>query len=284
MTTAQSRPTAGSGIPLADGEAALLVDAQGRHYLLKLGMHRAFHSHIGFVKHTDIIGKPEGSRVVTSQGNELLLLRPRLTDFVLLMERRTQIIYPKDVGAILVAADIFSGATVLESGTGSGSLTLALLRAVGPQGRVISYEVRADLADLARNNIRQFLGQVPDNLTLQVKDITQGVDEGEVDRAILDLPQPLDALPAVAAALRPGGVLLAYLPTVLQVHRLVETLRQSAFDQIETLEIMLRTWHVGGISIRPDHHMVGHTGFITTARKLAPNSAHTGQQDAEPSL
>ncbi|MBI4294676.1 MAG: tRNA (adenine-N1)-methyltransferase [Chloroflexi bacterium] len=261
---------AGSGVPLADGDVALLVDAQGRNYLVKLGEHRAFHSHIGFLRHEDIIGKPEGTRLVTSQGKELLLLRPRLVDFVLMMQRRTQIVYPKDTGAILMAADIFPGAVVVEAGTGSGALTLALLRSVGPQGRVISYEVRSDMAELALSNIRQFLGQVPHNLELRVQDVCQGLAEVEIDRIILDLPQPWLALPAVVAALRPGGVLLAYLPTILQVHRLVETLRQDqAFDLVETMEVLLRTWHVGGVSVRPDHRMVAHTAFIVTARRLA---------------
>jgi tRNA (adenine57-N1/adenine58-N1)-methyltransferase len=191
-----------------------------------------------------------------------------LADYVLKMPRGAQVIYPKDLGPILILADIFPGARVLESGVGSGALTMALLRAVGEHGSVVGYELRDDFADRARRNIEGFLGaELP--LQIEVRDTYQGIDEQDLDRVVLDLPEPWQVVKHAEAALRPGGILLAYLPTIGQVARLREELEGSASRMAESLEVLHRTWHVEGQSVRPDHRMVAHTGFLTTARLLA---------------
>jgi tRNA (adenine57-N1/adenine58-N1)-methyltransferase len=183
------------------------------------------------------------------------------------MPRGAQVIYPKDLGAIVMAADIFPGAEVLEAGTGSGALTMTLLRAVGVEGRVISEEIREDFARRAVANIRRFMGETP-NLEVRIRDIYQGIDVHEVDRIVLDLPEPWRIVDGVAKALRPGGYVASFLPTVLQVKQLVDTLtRQGAFALVETVELLERHWHVADLSIRPEHRMVAHTGFLTVARK-----------------
>jgi tRNA (adenine57-N1/adenine58-N1)-methyltransferase len=186
------------------------------------------------------------------------------------MPRGAQVIYPKDLGPILVLGDIFPGATVLESGVGSGALTMALLRAIGPSGRVIGYEIREDFADRARRNVEGLLG--PDTpLRVEVRDAYDGIDEEDLDRIVLDLPEPWRVVKHAEAALRPGGILVAYLPTIGQVARLREELEVSAFGMAQSLEVLHRTWHVEGQSVRPDHRMVAHTGFLTHARLLDPN-------------
>jgi tRNA (adenine57-N1/adenine58-N1)-methyltransferase len=183
------------------------------------------------------------------------------------MPRGAQVIYPKDLGAIVMAADIFPGAVVLEAGTGSGALTMALLRAVGVEGRVISEDVREDFARRAAANIRRFMGEVP-HLEIRIRDIYAGVDVEDVDRVVLDLPEPWRIIDGVAKALRPGGYVVSYLPTVLQVKQLVDTLyHQGEFPLVDTVEILERHWHVAELSIRPEHRMVAHTGFLIVARK-----------------
>jgi len=230
----------------------------------------SFHSHRGHLSHDQIIGGEEGMRLRTSLGTELMVFRPTLADYLLEMPRQTQIIYPKDLGYILVAGDIYPGARVLEAGIGSGALTLALLRAVGEDGQVISYEVREDVAEQAIRNIESFLGYRPSNLTLRFKDIYGGIEEEELDRVILDVPEPWQAVASAGEALRPGGLFLSYLPTVLQIHELVQSLKESRrFDLIEVAEILVRPWHVEKRSVRPEHRMVAHTGFITTTRRCA---------------
>lgn len=256
----------------AAGERVVLVDGRGRRYLITLGAGRRFHSHLGTLEHDELIGAPEGSVVRASGGAALLALRPTLADYVLKMRRGAQVVYPKDIGLILVYADIFPGAQVLEAGTGSGALTLALARAVGEQGRVISYEVRADHHDRARENIEAWyegLGGKPENLELRLGDVFEGVPESGLDRMVLDLPEPWRALAGTAAALAPGGIFCAYLPTVPQVQQTVLALREHGFGLIGTLEGLVRTWHVDERSVRPDHRMVAHTGFLVTAHKLA---------------
>jgi tRNA (adenine57-N1/adenine58-N1)-methyltransferase len=188
---------------------------------------------------------------------------------VLKMPRGAQVIYPKDLGPILLLADVFPGARVLESGIGSGALTMTLLRAIGPTGHVTGYEIRTDFADRARRNIEGFLGpDVP--LDIEVRDAYDGFDVGDLDRVLLDLPEPWRVVKHAETALRPGGILLAYLPTIGQVTRLREELASSAFGMIDTLEVLERHWHVDGQSVRPDHRMVAHTGFLTHARLLVP--------------
>jgi tRNA (adenine57-N1/adenine58-N1)-methyltransferase catalytic subunit len=257
--------------PFQAGERALLLDLRGRRYLVTLATGKEFHSHHGAISHDGIIGGAEGAFVETTGGSRMLVVRPTLADYVLKMSRGAQIVYPKDIGAILVEADVSPGSTVLEAGTGSGSLTLALARAVGDGGRVISYELRDDHHERAVENINAFyeaLGGKPENLDLRVGDVFDGVDE-EIDRVILDLPEPWRAVGTTTATLVPGGILCSYLPTIPQVQQLVEALRGGGFGLVNTFEILRRTWNVDGQSVRPDHRMVAHTGFIVTGRKLA---------------
>jgi tRNA (adenine57-N1/adenine58-N1)-methyltransferase len=249
------------------GETVVLIDAKHRLYLTTLQPGGKFSYHGGTVAFDDIIGREEGVVLNSSHQQALVAFRPSLAHYVLKMPRGAQVIYPKDLGAIVMAADIFPGAVVLEAGTGSGALTMALLRAVGPEGRVISEEVREDFARRAAANIRRFMGEVP-NLDLRVRDIYAGVDVHDVDRVVLDLPEPWRIVDEVAKALRPGGYFASYLPTVLQVKQLVDALhRQGEFPLIDTLEILERHWHVADLSIRPEHRMVAHTGFLVVARK-----------------
>jgi tRNA (adenine57-N1/adenine58-N1)-methyltransferase len=264
-----------SGHPSAwtfvEGDRVLLVDHRRRRHLITLAPGAQFHTHTGIVEHDAIIGSPEGSTVRTSRGSRLLALRPTLSDYVLEMPRGAQVIYPKDLGPILVLADVFPGARILESGIGSGALTMALLRAVGPTGHVTGYEIRADFAERAEQNVRAFLG--PDvALSVEVRDAYEGIDETNLDRVVLDLPEPWHVVKHAAQALRPGGILVAYLPTILQVGRLREELASSPFGLAETLEVLHRAWHVEGQSIRPDHRMVAHTGFLTHCRLLVPEA------------
>ncbi|HEV2756193.1 MAG TPA: tRNA (adenine-N1)-methyltransferase [Actinomycetota bacterium] len=270
---------------LSAGDKVLLIDSRDRRYLVTLATGKQFHSHAGSVDHDALIGLPEGSVVRTSGGAKLTAFRPTLADFVLKMPRGAQVVYPKDVALILVYADVFPGATVVEAGSGSGSLTLALSRAVGESGRVISYELREDHHAQAAANVASWyegaaarggLGRraetngKPENVELRVGDVFSDLgDDVSADRMVLDLPEPWHAVGASTNALRPGGILCCYLPTIPQVSQLVETMRRGGFGQIVTMESLVRTWNVEGQSVRPDHRMVAHTGFVVTGRKLA---------------
>lgn len=255
--------------PFAEGDKVLLLDSKRRRHLVTLGVDGEFHSHAGVLKHADLIGADEGVSVRTTKGARLIAVRPTMADYILEMPRGAQVIYPKDLGPILLHADVFPGARVLESGVGSGALTMTLLRALGPQGHVLGYEIRDDFAGRARRNVEAFLGpDVP--LDIEVRDIYEGIDATGIDRILLDLPEPWQVVPHAEKALVPGGILLAYLPTILQVSQLRDTLAESAFGMAQTLEVLQRTWHVEGQSVRPDHRMVAHTGFLTFARLLAP--------------
>ena len=249
-----------------EDDHATVTDRRGRRYLLRLRRGDKFESHLGYVTHDDIIGSPHGSRVKTNRGHLLLALPPTLIEYTLYMPRIATIVYPKDLGAILMYGDIFPGASVVEAGTGSGAVTMALARATGQHGRVVTYDVREDMLERGRENVKATLGDAS-NVTFKIGDVYQGFDETNVDRIVLDLPEPWHTVPHATCSLAPGGLLLCFLPTVLQVHDLTKALRQSrAFDAIETLEVMMRQWSVGNRSVRPNHRMVGHTGFITTAR------------------
>jgi tRNA (adenine57-N1/adenine58-N1)-methyltransferase len=218
--------------------------------------------------HAALLGRDEGITVRSSMGARYVALRPTLAEYVLEMPRGAQVIYPKDLGPILMLADVFPGARVLESGVGSGALSMTLLRAVGPGGKVHGYELRDDFADRARRNVEGFLG--PDApFAVEVRDAYAGIDLTDLDRVLLDLPEPWRVVSHAEKALRPGGILLSYLPTIGQVARLREELTASAFGMAETIEILQRGWHVDGQSVRPDHRMVAHTGFLTHARLLA---------------
>jgi tRNA (adenine57-N1/adenine58-N1)-methyltransferase len=253
------------------GERVLLVDQRDRTYLLRLETATIYHTHSGALSHDDLIGQFEGTEVRTSKGMVLTAYRPRLADFVLKMPRGAQVIYPKDIGQILVYADVCPGARVIEAGTGSGSLTIALCQAVGESGRVVSYELRAEHLQQAVNNIEAFLGKVPPNLELREGDLVEVSSTGErFDRAILDMPEPWGVLSALGEVLDPGGIVCAYLPTTIQIQQLVIALGPNGFAHLETFETLRRGWHVTERSVRPDHRMQGHTGFLTVARRVAP--------------
>lgn len=257
------------GRPFRAGERALLIDSKGRRYLVTLVEGGTFSTHAGTVPHADLLGREEGFVARTNHGARLQAVRPTLSEFILKMPRGAQVIYPKDIGPILMLADLFPGARVLEAGVGSGALSMALLRAVGPTGHVLGYELREDFAGRARRNVESFLG--PDQpYTIEIRDVYEGIDTvaDGLDRVVLDLPEPWRVVKHAGAALRPGGILLSYLPTIGQVSRLREELAGSAFGMAETIEVLQRSWHVEGQSVRPDHRMVGHTGFLTTARLL----------------
>jgi tRNA (adenine57-N1/adenine58-N1)-methyltransferase catalytic subunit len=249
---------------LSAGERVMLIDAKDRHYLITLKGGSAFHTHAGIVQHDDVIGTTEGSFVKSSTERSFLVLRPTLSDVVLKMPRGAQVIYPKDLGAILMQADIGPGMRILEAGIGSGALSMTLLRA---GASITAYEIREDFAQHALKNVHDFLGEDVD-YDVKIRDVTLGIDEVDLDRVILDMPEPWEVVKHAEAALRPGGIFLAYLPTINQTQRLREALAQNSFGLEETVEILRRTWHVDGRSVRPDHRMVAHTGFLTSARRL----------------
>jgi tRNA (adenine57-N1/adenine58-N1)-methyltransferase len=256
-------------VKLAPGELVLVVDRRGRRYLFTLETGGSFHSHHGPLPHDAMIGAEEGSLVETSLGRRFRVFRPGLADFVLKMPRGAQVVYPKDLGPILVEADIFPGARVLEAGTGSGSLTIALLRAVGPKGTVHTFDVREDFHRKALANVERFVGADPNYGTLDARIADVYADEinVEVDRVVFDLAEPWQALPNVDRCLRAGGLLCSYLPTVPQVQNLVSALSKG-WDMVRAFETMQRGWTVDGLSVRPDHRMVAHTGFIVVARRI----------------
>ncbi|HEX6207660.1 MAG TPA: tRNA (adenine-N1)-methyltransferase [Actinomycetota bacterium] len=256
--------------PLAAGERALLVDARGRRFLITLETGGEFHFHGGVVAHDDVIGRPEGSRIESRSGSALTAFRPRLADFVLKMSRGAQVVYPKDLGAILIQADVYPGARVLEAGTGSAALTIALCRATGPEGRVVSYELREDHREVAERNVASFFGRAPAWLELRAGDVRDVAGTGErFDRAVLDLPEPWEAVPEVTRALDPGAVLCGYLPTTPQVQSLVVAMVDRGYREVEAFEVLQRGWHVTARSVRPHHRMVAHTGFLVVGRRSA---------------
>jgi tRNA (adenine57-N1/adenine58-N1)-methyltransferase len=255
--------------PFAAGEVCLLVDARGRRYLVDLHPGRTFEYHAGVLAHDDVIGHPDGIAVRTNSGARLIAVRPRLSDYILRMKRGAQVVYPKDIGPILVWGDIAAGMTVLEAGTGSGALTMALARAVGPSGRVVSVERRDDHAAHAHKVITRFFGEIPAWVDLRVGDVEEVVAEVEPERLVLDLPEPWSVIEAAAGSMTPGGVVAAYVPTVPQVARLRDALRRTKrFADVLTFETLHREWAADGRSVRPEHQMVGHTGFITVARHV----------------
>ena len=263
--------------PFGVGDRVQLTDAKGRHYTMILTPGGEFHTHRGIVSHDSVIGSPEGSVVKASGGDEFLVLRPLLIDYVMSMPRGAQVIYPKDAAQIIHEGDVFPGARVLEAGAGSGALTCSLLRAVGPSGRVISYEVRDDHAVHARRNVATFFGAEPENWDLVVADVNDAADSGlgeaSVDRVVLDMLAPWDVLDAVARLLVPGGVLIVYVATVTQLSRTVEALReQQCWTEPRSWESLQRGWNVVGLAVRPQHNMRGHTAFLISARRLAPGT------------
>ncbi len=250
------------------GDPALLIDEKGRHFLLRLEPGKTFTYHQGALPHDEIIGEPDGSWLTSNTGASLLALSPRLADYVLRMKRGAQVVYPKDLGPILVYADIAPGMTVLEAGTGSGALALGLARAVGPTGRVVSVERRDDHAAHAQKNVVRWHGDVPENLELRVGDVVEVVADIKPERIVLDLPEPRDVILEAAEHQPTGGVLCAYLPTVPQLETAVATARDTGrFAEIEVKEFLARDWKIDGRSVRPEHRMVGHTGFLLFMRR-----------------
>ncbi len=264
------------------GDACLLFDAKGRRYLIELEAGAEFQYHQGVLGHDEIIGAEDGSAVRSSMGNALTALRPRMADYALKMGRRAAVVYPKDSGAIITWADVGPGMTVLEAGTGSGALTMVLARAVGREGRVVSYELREDHAAVARKRIIGFFGEIPRQLELHIGEVEEAIAEVRPDRLILDLPEPWHSVAPAIDHLGPGGVFCCYLPTVPQVQEVRRVLDGSgAFIDVMTFEILMREWAVEGRSVRPSHRMVGHTGFVTVARKICPKAVADSSSEHE---
>ncbi|HMD11650.1 MAG TPA: tRNA (adenine-N1)-methyltransferase [Marmoricola sp.] len=260
--------------PLAAGEWVRLTDAKGRRHNICLEAGKQFFTNKGAIAHDDLIGRDEGFSVPSTAGGEYLVFRPLLSEFVVSMPRGAAVVYPKDAAQIVAMADIFPGARVVEAGVGSGALTCSLLRAVGPGGVVSSYERREEFADVARRNVTQFFGGDHPAWRLTVADLATALpDEAahSVDRVILDMLAPWECVDAVAGALAPGGIVCAYVATTTQLGRIVETLRaHGEFTEPQPWETLVREWHVEGLAIRPGHKMNGHTGFLVTARRMAP--------------
>jgi tRNA (adenine57-N1/adenine58-N1)-methyltransferase catalytic subunit len=256
------------------GERALLVDSKQRRYLVNLVEGGEFHSHAGFVPHADLFGQPEGVRVRSTRGAGYIAIRPTLEDFVVEMPRGAQVIYPKDLAPICMIGDIGPGVKVLESGVGSGALSMTMLRWGAD---IVGYELREDFANRARANVTSFLGDdMAQRYRVELRDCYEGIDERDLDRVVLDLPEPWRVVPHAEYALRPGGILVAYTPSITQAASV-----RAAFEErrgwmsARTLEVLHRTWHIAGASVRPDHRMVAHTGFLTAARYIGGSADAT---------
>jgi tRNA (adenine57-N1/adenine58-N1)-methyltransferase len=247
------------------GDKVLLIDGKSRRYLVTLREGGQFHTHAGVTPHDSIIGAPDGSTIRSPTGTRYLALRPTLADFVLSMPRGAQVIYPKDLGPLLILADVFPGARILEAGVGSGALSMTLLRAGAD---VVGYELREDFATKAQANVASFLGD-GQPYRVELRDVYDGIDETGLDRILLDLPEPWRVVKHAVAALRPGGIFVSYLPSIVQVSQLRDALGVAGFVLAETVEVLQRSWHVEGMAVRPDHRMVAHTGFLTSARRPA---------------
>lgn len=258
---------------LRPGDQVQLTDPKGRMHTITLEPGRQFHTHKGILEHDSLIGGPEGV-VVTIGTTAYLALRPLLSDFVLSMPRGAQVVYPKDAGQIVQFADIFPGAHVVEAGVGSGALSMSLLRAVGDRGRLSSYERRAEFAEIAVRNVERFFGGPHPAWTVTAGDLATTLHETDVDRVVLDMLAPWEVVDAVSRALRPGGLVCCYLATTTQLSTTVEALRaHGTFTEPQSWESLVRGWHVEGLAVRPEHRMVGHTGFLCTARRMADGVA-----------
>ncbi|MFV1989516.1 MAG: tRNA (adenine-N1)-methyltransferase [Acidimicrobiales bacterium] len=250
---------------LAEGQTVLFLDAKERRYLVKLQSGSKFQTHNGVVDHNDVIGQSDGFTARSNTGASFSVYRPTMSEFILKMPRGAQVIYPKDLGPILMAADIYPGCRVLESGVGSGALSATLVRA---GASVIGYELREDFANRARKNVVNLLGEgALEFYEVEVRDVYEGVSVGPVDRVLLDLPEPWRVVEEVQDVLVSGGILLAYTPSILQAAELSEKLATSGYRMCETVEILQRGWHIKAQAVRPDHRMVAHTGFLTYGRK-----------------
>ncbi|MEU8361561.1 tRNA (adenine-N1)-methyltransferase [Nonomuraea sp. NPDC048882] len=257
--------------PFQVGDQVQLTDPKNKRHTITLKEDGVFHTHKGAIPHSDLIGQPEGSVVRSSGGTQYLAFRHLLQDYTLAMPRGAAVIYPKDASMIVGMADVFPGARVIEAGVGSGALTCFLLRAVGPEGHVTSYERREEFADVARKNVEKFYGgPMDDNWRLVVGDLVASIDEVDVDRVILDMLAPWECVDAAAKALTPGGVICCYVATTTQMSKTVEAIRDhGCFTEPHAWETLVRDWHVEGLAVRPDHRMIGHTGFLVAARRMA---------------
>ena len=252
-----------------EGDLVAFIDREGRTYLQRLASGGKFHSHRGYVTHEAAIGAVPGTVVSSSHGAKFYVFYPTLIDFTMNMPRKSGIIYPKDTSIILLWADVFPGAKVLIGGVGSGALLLAVARQVGTSGVIVAYDVREDMLEHAARNLREFVSELPD-LTLKVGDIYEPIPEEGFDRVLLDVPEPWRALPTLRKALVPGGIVCAYVPSITQANNFVNALKEAgSYALTETLEVLVRNWHIAGRSVRPHHRMVGHTGFLSFARKLS---------------
>jgi len=253
------------------GDRVQLTDPKGKMYSLTLTPGKEWHTHKGWISHDEIIGLPEGSVVSTNAGLKFTAFIPLLTDYVLSMPRGATIVYPKDAAAIIGFADIYPGARVLEAGVGSGALTLSLLRAVGPEGLVISVERREEFAEIASTNVENYFGQKPKNWMLQIGSLQDVEFLSEFDRVILDMLAPWECVDKAAEVLRPGGVFLAYVATTTQLSDTAEALKSDGrFTEPESSETIVRGWHHEGLAVRPQQRMIGHTGFLIQSRRMAP--------------
>ncbi|WP_435300598.1 tRNA (adenine-N1)-methyltransferase [Timonella sp. A28] len=260
--------------PFREGDRVQLCDNRGRLHTITLAAGEEFHTHRGYFRHNDVIGLPEGSNISTTSGIEYQLLRPLLSDYVLSMPRGAAVVYPKDAAQIVGMADIFPGARVIEAGVGSGALTMSLLRAVGDNGHVHSIERRQDFADIARANIEIFFGGEHPAWDLSIGDLAdvlpQVAEPGTIDRVVLDMLAPWENIDVAAQALTPGGLIICYVATATQLSRVAEDLREDGrFTEPVAWESLVRGWHLEGLAVRPQHRMVGHTGFLISARRLA---------------
>jgi tRNA (adenine57-N1/adenine58-N1)-methyltransferase len=277
LPPAEKRGQPWSGVhrgPLEAGEWVRLTDTKGRRHNICLQAGKQFFTNRGSIDHDDLIGRLEGFSITSSAGGEYLVFRPLLNEFVVSMPRGAAVVYPKDAAQIVAMADVFPGARVVEAGAGSGALTCSLLRAVGPHGLVSSYERRQEFADVAEQNVTQFFDGRHPAWRLTVGDLVERLDEEDVDRVILDMLAPWECVDRVAGALTAGGIVCAYVATTTQLSRTVETLRaHGGFTEPQAWETLVRDWHVEGLAVRPGHKMMGHTGFLVTARRMAPGES-----------
>ncbi|MDH2430668.1 tRNA (adenine-N1)-methyltransferase [Sphaerisporangium sp. TRM90804] len=256
--------------PFQPGDQVQLTDPKDKRHTVTLREGAVFHTHKGSIPHDDLIGLPEGSVVRSSGGTSYLAFRHLLRDYTVSMPRGAAVVYPKDAAQIVAMADVFPGARVVEAGVGSGALSCYLLRAVGDTGELVSYERREDFAEVARKNVEKFYGGPMKQWRLVVGDLVASLDTSDVDRVILDMLAPWECADAAAKVLTPGGVICCYVATTTQLSRTVETLREhGSFTEPHSWETLVRDWHVEGLAVRPDHRMVGHTGFLVTARRMA---------------
>ena len=253
------------------GDRVQLTDAKGKLYSITLAQGSEWHTHKGMLKHDEIVGLPEGSIVATNQDLKFQAFRPLLADYVLSMPRGATIVYPKDAAMILGVADIKPGIRVLEAGVGSGALSISLLRAIGEEGVLHSVEIREDFAEISEKNVSSYFDGKPTNWKLTIGALQDQIFEADYDRVVLDMLSPWECLEVASKALVPGGVFMAYVATTTQLSKIAEAIKDSGnFTEPESSETIVRGWHHEGLAVRPQHRMIGHTGFLIFARRMAP--------------